>query len=327
MKHQITEYALGFYTWLRLHPIKAWIFSWLFGAYSAAIALVEHPAYWTGGFLVLLVIFALNIWRDSRIDNEAIRRALRMKNVISSALVIAALLLSGIDTKAATPEPVQPPQQAGIVGVGVVVIVVGGVFTYGLIKLCKRLSPPPPPAPTNITFQATGSTGDDYAASYVYLTGSVCYSPSDLRAFQQAGSEPTPYMTRLTAKLEDDGQGPQMKISKVEQLREEGSVINLEDYEQAIAVHGIRLNTYNTERTSFGLNGRPASADQVPVSFDRRDNSVTIGRGETIKVVIEKSDNLTDWEPVVVTSVPLGQRIQITDIAVTTQMFYRTRTL
>jgi len=314
----ITEKALSFYSWLRLHPIKAWVFSWLFGATSAGAGLSQHPVYWLGLFLVLFSVFLLNVWRDSRIDDAAIRRALRMKNVISSALVVVSLLFSGMNTRAAEPIPAQPPQQAGTVGVAVVVVVVGGVFTYYLVKTCQRLFPKTDPSTNGVSFHLDGETSDDYAASYSYSSYGSCYTPPDL--YDSDGNFiPAPVM-KLTFRSEYDG----VRLAKLTPVDGESATQNVADFKADLARHGIGFSDHGWGVMMFGKNGRPATEAEVPIRFDTVNRAVDTSNGQTAnEVILERSADLQTWEPIMRTKVAVGQSFNFSDVTGTSQMFYR----
>lgn len=79
----------------------------------------------------------------------------RMGVLLTTFILVGAMLFAGTRTEALADDPPQDPQEIAWVPVclGLVVLVVGAVVIYQLVKTCKKLlpptEPPPPPPGTN----------------------------------------------------------------------------------------------------------------------------------------------------------------------------------
>lgn len=279
----------SFKQWCHAHPFKFAFFMSLSGAVTD-VAMDFGMMAFTISTLVISAAFALSMSRD-------------MAKMGLLSVSLAALIAMPARAQDSQPE-------AGGVAIGVTVIIIGGVAYYFLTKTCQRLFPKPP-SKTNELYSA--GTPADCAASFSYQSPHSCKLPDP----SLTGYEAPP--TVMDIEIEG-GSIPRV----VEIRRSAAPVVVFHGFSDALLTHGIQLSERPGE-AHYGLNGRPADGAQVPISFDPSDNSVTIGRGETRKLTVERSADFETWEPMVAMSLADGQRAVVVDASEGQQMFYRVR--
>jgi len=290
--------------WASAHPVKSCLYTSLF-TFIATLSAARPDLF--GGcavvYLALLIMFAFGMRSDLRKMTIAI--------IVAVSLSIAPLRAEE-----------QPPVEAGAVGVGVVVLIVGGVIFVGLYKLCSKVYPKTPEKKEGEDKLLGAPAPAEEAAQYQYLTGSGCYTPQDIAAIESNGSDMNPFTTKISATMDALGE---LKLTGVRQVKGEDLLVSYEVFESQMAAHGLSFTRYGNQKASYGKNGVPSTEDQVPIAFSRTDNSVTVGRAETFRAVIERSSDLVTWYPVVTVSLSSGQTMEVTDLALPDQMFYRAK--
>jgi len=340
--------------WMSGHPIKACLFAVVFTFTAAVVALTGIPL--KAGIVAyagLVVLFALIMRRD-------IRRA------VATIIVVCCMLAQNQRVQAADPSPIpvnfvglendgmqfnadqfliplfpveeqQIQPAAGGVAIGVVVVVVGGVAVYFLAKTCQRLFPKTPKPNTNappdeligILGAAGVGSSDDYAASWMYSSYSSCYFPGDFRAAAGGSETEVPTLMELDGTVLYGENGLEFRLATTQKLSVEDNMQGPAGFASDLAANGITFGTVG--QMSFGKNGRPVSAAEVPISFSSNDGTsytVTISNGNpTYSVALERSSDLVVWETVSTANISVGQRIRLLDATVSNQMFYRFRPL
>jgi hypothetical protein len=172
-----------FLDWVKSHPFKAVGFTCVFSVLSTALAFRDdlvRPGLAVYG--VMLSLFVLVLWLDTR------------KTI---AILLAACLL--FTSAPPAQSHTQHTDGCGPVIVGIVVVVVGGIAIYKVVRFCQKKFGPTPDKGTNapddeFTFSAAASsstassTDDDAAASY-------SASASDIYCWEEqwpADSDPEP---------------------------------------------------------------------------------------------------------------------------------------
>lgn len=227
------------------------------------------------------------------------------------ALALCALLV--IPAQAKEPEPVFRP--AAGVAVGAVVVCVGAYCIYKMVKICQKAFPP---KSTNSSSGFMASAEDEYAAAYEYSSIGSCYVPPDLRHVSPYEDLSSPATTfTLNVMVEPAGVTTSMSASKEEPTQ------TWTEFQAEMASHGLFI-TGRPGLPQFSRNGVPCDAALVPLEFDQATGRV-INRtgGDLRRVVIERSPNLVDWSPLLVTDTGVGSGFKVVDTTGEGQMFYR----
>lgn len=228
------------------------------------------------------------------------------------ALLIAALLAGQIQ-----PARAEPPQAAAI-GVGVVVICVGGYCVYKVVKFCQKKFPP---KSTNAPPEEFSAAGDEYGGACEYSSIGSCYTPPDfpLNSFpyEDTARPPTTFTLHVTV-------GPGAVKASMSAVADDGMAQDWIAFQDEMASHGLLL-TGHPSQPQFETGGVPCDPSMVPLEFDAWTGRITQKReGHALRrVSIERSPNLQDWHPMMVTDVSDGTRFQCIDCTRESQMFYR----
>lgn len=296
--------------WVKAHPGRAaWtIFGCMLMAFLAGY-FDSLKAYFAVGFLIFVVAFIFEVQHY-------------LKGI--SVLLLLAIGLQGLN---ADPPKETDHQASGQIACAIVVLVVGGIVTYQLGKWCSKKFPKTPPKDTNAPPEQSASLmaapADDYAASA--STGcDSCWIPDGMA--QSLPEHVTSY--EMTGELTPDGELriSSYAIAPIPEGREDATMTGPE-FVAAIATHGIQLADRYGEKF-FGLNGRPATQEEVPIHFVQNPDfsiSVQVGVGPFVRAVFEKSPDLVTWYPLLNVGLSPGQRTKYTDLNATEQMFYRLR--
>lgn len=285
--------------WVALNPIRfsGWF---LISCFNGLMTAIYDAPFWLC-FVTFLVI-SLLCYCDVKIH--------KLPLFLCLALAIPART---------EPEPQFEP--AGMAGVAVVVIVVGGVTIYLLVKTCQRVFPKTSPPGTNSPPYVISGGSPDCAGSWTYAGWVSCYPQANL-----VGDVPPPAVSlELTGSVEASGE---LRLSAGRQLRSD-ELVSPQDFERNLAKHGIRFGVIGEQ--SFGLWGRPAYPEEVPIAFseDAFGNKVVTVHSSApmVDVALERSSDLRQWTRIAQSSVPIGQRMRIVDSTTAGQMFYRLRAL
>jgi len=300
--------------WLRLHPLKAVLFTTIFTAIATAAGFREDlQSLFIAAFIVNLVLWAVTF----RLDMLAHEKLFRHENWMRMNKLMA-LLLAGLFSYTPAQSAERPQQQESVaaIGVGVVVICVGGYCVYRVVKVCQKKFPPKS-AETNSN-DSFSAAGDEYGGATEYSSIGSCYVPS-LNSFPYEDLLQNPTTFTLSVALR---QGTaQMKMSA---NNEEGTTQTWDQFVSDIADHGLFLTGRPALEPQYERDRIPCDRASVPLSFDPFTGRVTHNTGGELRhVTIERSPNLQDWYPLLVTDVSDNTGFQVVDTTREGQMFYR----
>lgn len=278
-----------FFAWVKDHPFKAagWATAFTF---VATYFSTRDDLLLTFGlpiFFALVVTFAVALSRD-------------MRKVV---LVVCLLTVTPSGLRA---QPDLKP--AGGVAVGVVVVVVGGVAIYLLVRFCQRVFPEPPPPPPDPPEPEPAH----FAASTTFQPLGSCYTPG----LVPASVPRDPDVVEIAGTLTADG----FRVDSLRRVESPGSM-NFDEFRTALSRHGISLDEHVTGAVYYGAEGEPVGPDQTPITLDRA-GQVTL-RGATHTVLVEWSGDLRTWEPILKTRLPEGQPVRLIDSSGSEATFYR----
>lgn len=283
------------------HPFKVVLFTFLFTIIPAIMAVTSESWFYPGlgaftGFLIVLVI----CW-------------IRHNNTITALLAVS--ILTGHVQASPPPPPPPDPEPAVGIAVGVVVICVGGVCIYKLVKVCQKVFPPKS-TNSNESFSATGE--DEYAGAYEYSSIGSCYIPQAINAIPtDQPQNPTTFTLKVI--VERAGVTTSMSADSTE-----GTTQTWTEFEADMASHGLFITGHPSPYPQFSMNGVPCDGAVVPLEFDRATGRVVqVTGGDLRRVYIERSTNLADWGPLLQTDVGVGTGFKCIDTTREGQMFYR----
>jgi hypothetical protein len=295
--------------WASTYPVKTILFTFLFTIIPTILAFRDDliPAGLAAGCIGLM------FWIDSFV---------RWKIVIkrtATVLIAAALLASTVQQTRSDPVPDKPNSAA--LGVGIVVICVGGFCIYKVVKLCQKKFPPKT-ADTNSNDGFTAISDGEYGGACEYSSIGSCYegdaqSLTTLTAAEEDAINPTTFT--LNVMLNQYSVTTSMSANNKENSTQSWSEFQSEMYE-----HGLSITGHSSFQPKFESEGRPCDPSMVPLEFDVSTGRVTHRYGGELKrVVVERSPNLQDWYPLMVTDVGVGTGFQVVDTTRAGQMFYR----
>lgn len=280
-------------SWICSRPFTAVVLTAVFGITATAAAMDDRFIPYAGVlFCIGVLVMVFSMWRFTG---------------IMLAIVLA---ISGItETKAQE----QPPVAEAPIGVAVVVVVVGGVCVYLLVKTCKRLFPKTPAPETNSPPNIIGRP-DDTAGSWTY-GATYCY---DLQ------SEQLPEVTmELSGVIEEGEHGPFLRLHASRQMYE--PLQDFDSFQQDLQRHGITVGPIGT--MNFGRNGRPAYEDETPIRFTESDGkyiaTVNSEAGTNVIMKVQRSFDLRTWSDFGFVSGSIGQRFRLIDTTTSRAAFYR----
>lgn len=268
--------------WITAHPYWSITLAWHFGALSVTAAYSDSLASYaaiTFGCQLILWLLWVRIW------------------AVTSILLATALL-------AAQPAKANEPQPALPYMIGAVVVIIGGVVTYKLVKYCQKNFPKNPPQTNDPPALATD---DAYAAAFSYAPAGSCYQPA---------SEQSAQLLEVRARLLP---GPTLRVESALSLTNQTQ--DATAWEADLAAWGLSMNPHGSSQ-SFSLNGAPIAAEASPIHLSSNPPSIDLD-GAAAKILVEKSYDLLEWSPVFVTSVPEGRELRFQDASSTSQLFYR----
>lgn len=232
-----------------------------------------------------------------------------------TGVILAALMaIAGLQKAKAEELQFEP---AGAAGVAVVVVVVGGVCVYFLVKTCQRLFPKTPAPSTNSPPEFIGG-GVDTAGSWSYYGVVSCYEP------QTEQQWPTITM-ELSGVIQENEHGPYFHLAASRRLDGAEVLQDYDSFQADLARHGITMGPVGT--MYYGRNGKPAYEEEVPIRFSESgtEHLVTINSeaGPSIPLVIQRSFDLQTWNNFGYVSVPMGQQFKLVDTTTRQSAFYR----
>jgi len=295
--------------WLRLHPIKAVLFTMIFTAIATSAAFREDQ------FVKLVCIYAffLGLWClvftiDMRPKPDRV------------GIKLMALLLAGLFsyTPARAAEP--PRKDAAAIGVGVVIICVGGFCVYKIVKVCQKVFPPKSTnAPPEDSFSASA---DEYGGACEYSSIGSCWMPPSLNLASFPYEDPFQNPTTFTLNVALQGGAVRTSMSA---NNDEGTAQTWDAFTAEMAGHGLFLTGRYSSQPQFEIGGVSCDPSMVPLEFDTQTGRITQKReGYALRrVSVERSPNLQDWYPMMVTDVSDGTGFRVIDTTREGQMFYR----
>ena len=291
--------------WLRLHPIKAVIFTMIFTAIATSAAFREDLTYkLVGTYSLFLGLWCLIFTLDMR--------------------KVMALLLAGLFsyTPAKATEP--PPQEnVAAVGVGVVIVCVGGYCVYQLIKVCQKKFPPPStnPPPEELTFNAVGT--DEYGASWDYSSIGSCMDGDSNTLLPTDAPYDEPYIATLNCHVDEDG-NLHSKISVVHDLEGMHLSRSWTEFQSDVASHGLMITGRGDGGKHYAIDGVPCGPESVPLEFNEQTHAIVHRAGEQgRRITIERSRDFQNWNSFLTVTTPFGSGFQAVDLTRQGQMFYR----
>lgn len=293
--------------WMHLHPIKLVLFTMLFTSIATAAGFRED-LFWPllGLFAVVLALWIAVVVRDNREPQPK----------MGFKLMCCVLLFAGqLQLRAE-----EPPRAVGI-GVGAVVICAGGYCVYKIVKFCQRKFPPKSTdtnAQPSLSFALAASPEDGYGAALEYSSIGSCYSPDDLSFGFVEQRNPTTFT--LNVVVGQTGVSATMAAdSRV------GVAQTWNEFAADMASHGLFLTGRPSYEPQYSRGGIPCQASDVPLRFDP-----LTGRAEQLsestdirRVVVERSHDLQQWLPLLVTDVAVRTRFRVVDTTTDGHMFYR----
>lgn len=247
---------------------------------------------------------------------------LTMLVIWRTPVLVAMLSVAFASSSLAAPDPEPAVQPAGPVVAGAVVVVVGGVAIVYFVKFCQKHFPKTTNATPSLSLD--GDESDTYAAAWSYMSLGSCYLPGTRLAVAD-GTVQTPQRVELSGIMEDAPDGPRFRLNSIQSApTRPGETQDFSSWNEGLRSHGIHWPE-SVGRVVYGRNGLPATADAVPVSFDTDARTITIGRGVTRPVTLERSADLQQWDPVATVNVAPGQAIRFVDLSATEHLFYRLR--
>lgn len=284
-------------SWMSHHPFKVVLFTFLFTLIPAIMAVTDERFFYVGltAFMIFVIVWAISVWRYS-------------KNIVTLLLITTI-----------TASPLKQARSAAI-GVGAVVVCLGAFCVYKMVKVCQKKFPPRKSGETNSSggFVATGT--DEYAGAYEYSSIGSCFVMPDtngLSLFEDLTQNPTTFT--LNVMLIPDGVLTSMASDSTE-----GTAQTWDQFRSEMEERGLFLTGHASYQPQFSRNGVPCDGASVPLSFDPITGRVIHNTGGELKrVTIDRSPNLIDWAPLLVTDVSANTGFKVIDTTREGQMFYR----
>lgn len=279
-------------SWMSHHPFKVVLYTFLFTIIPALMAVTNERLFYPGlaAFMFFVIVWAVSLWRYSK--------------KIVTLLLITAMMAA-------------PLKQArgAMIGVGVVVVCVGGYCVYKVVKICQKKFPP---KSTNAPPESFTAAGSEYGGVCEYSSMGSCWMPASLNANPYEDLMVNPTTFTLNVIVEPSGVVTSMSVNN-----QEGTAQDWSGFQSDMASHGLFVAGHPS-LPQFELGGVPCDPSMVPLEFDQQTGRVTHHTGQDLRrVVVERSLNLTDWYPLLVTDTGVGSGLQVVDTTREGQMFYR----
>jgi len=286
-----------FVGWVADHPVRFLIWLAISCTSGGLLAHYDIPLPWCMGFMGVL---AISCYLDVKAQENK---------------TLFVLLCLCIAMPAKADEPRFEP--AGVAGAAVVVVCVGGVLVYYLVKTCQKVFPKTPAPGTNDPPNAIGPHTDS-AGSWTYATPVSCYEPQSEQQWPQVTME-------LSGAVLEDDAGPFFRLNASRRLTRFEDSQDLSSFQTDLSRHGIGIGPVGT--MCFGRNGRPAYETEVPIHFSQSDNEhrVTVysDTAPSVPMVLQRSFDLKSWTDFGYVSVPVGQQFKLVDTTTRQSAFYR----
>ena len=281
----------------------------LMGVALMLLLMLDNP--WSGALTYLFAIFYI-AW-----SLKCVRKA-------SLCVVLSLSLLTPEPAKAQEPQPIGDSVDSVGVAIGVVVICVGAVCTYKVVKFCQKAFPKDKKDGSNtneftglIRASADGDAGE-YGASWNYGSPGSCSG----------------YEGDLTA-ASDDASGTQFNLNVLVQSggavrttmsvsTGAGATLTFAEFQADVISHGLYISGNRDGASYFSRDGIPCTAYEVPLFFDEDTKSVRHDLGGTLRhLIVERSKDLAAWTKFLETDVSEGTGFVVSDATREGQMFYR----
>jgi hypothetical protein len=123
----------------------------------------------------------------------------------------------------------------------------------------------------------------------------------------------------LNVMVEPAGATTSMSVNNAE-----GTAQDWTAFQSEMASHGLFITGHPGGEPQFEVAGVPCDPSMVPLEFDPFTGRVTHHTGGDMRrVVVERSLNLIDWSPLLVTDTGVGSAFKVVDTTREGQMFYR----
>jgi hypothetical protein len=280
-------------SWMSHHPFKVVLFTFLFTLIPALMAVTNERFFYVGlsAFMFFVIVWAITVWRYS-------------KNIVTVLLITVIMAAPLKQAKAA------------MVGVGVIVICVGSYCVYKVVKVCQKKFPPKDTNAPPAEFTAASS---EYGGAYEYSSIGSCYQPSLLNASPYENLLINPTTFTLNVMVEPAGVTTSMSVNNAE-----GTAQDWTTFQAEMATHGLFITGHPGGQPQFEMGGVPCDPSMVPLEFDPLTGRVTHHTsGDMRRVIVERSLNLVDWTPLLVTDTGVGNGFKVVDTTREGQMFYR----
>lgn len=306
--------------WLRLHPIKAVLFTMIFTAIATSAAFREDLIPELSISYALMIALWIYVFERDRRQRKV---QIGIGVTLTSLMLCFSLLPPHLGILNAQQAPIPNPKQqenAAAVGVGVVVICVAGFCLYKIVKICQKKFPPKNTnAPPEESFSAEVSS-DEYGGACEYSSIGSCYvmpPPPDAFPYEDLTMDATTF----TMNVKVAGGMASSSINASRALPAQ----TWDEYTAEMATHGLFLTGGFAWEPQYEVGGVPCDPSAVPLSFDTLTGKVTHNTGgERRLVTVERSPNMENWFPLLVTEVSDGTKFQVVDTTREGQMFYRT---
>lgn len=276
--------------WLKAHPIKAASFTLLF-TFIATFAGCRSDL-----FVPLLIAFLLGLFIFVIVFGHDTRRK----------LVIFLLAFLTVMAPYRPPTVSASQKKGGEVVIGVIIICGMTYCVYRLARFCQQHFPPPntnSPAAFNFGPAGTNNPNVVYGASFA-LTSDPCVS-----AGTNFVISPTSFT--INAAVQNGALRTSVAAS--------GESSSMETFLAGIAAEGLQAGT-----TSFAVDGEPAPASSVPISFQPTTGTVTNGvAGTAFLITVQASSDMRTWQTLFSTTAGEGTAFQVQDTVTSPAMFYR----
>lgn len=289
--------------WMRYHPLKSAAFAALFGFIPPFLAAMPSSWAWPGAVIFLLsaIAWATICYCDLK--------------TITAAILVGAFLVP--PTKAE-----EPPQEGPVaIGAAVVVVCVGGYCAYKLVKFCQKKFPKDKPANTNAPpdglVAATGA--GSYGASWNYGDlGSCPPWDGELVSSSEPLSEPITFVLDLYL-----APGPSLSQS-VTIHKGADTYQSWAEFRQEVSQQGLVLTGSGDGSQWFSRDGQPCDPSEVPIEFDSTTMTVRhLAGGPGHTVVIQRSEDLVNWSPLLRATIGEGTGFQVVDTSTKPVVFFK----
>ena len=290
----------GLLSWANSHPILTTLLTFVFfTAIPITIIcsekLADNPYAWAIG---ACAVFGLGAIWFRALWNYG-------KNIVTVLLIITIMAAPLKQARAA------------MYGVGVVVICVGTYCVIKVIKICQKKFPPKD-SNTNAPPEEFTAAGGGYGGACEYSSIGSCYQPPDFTASSQVPAH-NPTTFTLSVLVQENGCITTMSADSTE-----GITQTWDQFQSEMANQGLFITGHPGAPPQFEMNGIPCEAWMVPLEFDSITGRVTHHTGNDLRrVTVERSPNLIDWYPLLVTDTGVDSGFKVVDTTLEGQMFYR----